>query len=76
MTNQQEQLIKLLIKNAQPVWEIEAIHIRCYIYYGMENALEQCQDIIDFANMAGIGLMESFRLHVEVSELAIHKERS
>lgn len=76
MTIQQEQLIQLLIKNTQPVWEIEAIHIRCCVYFGTENALEQCQEVIDFANMAGIRLMESFRLHVEVSELANHKAKS
>ncbi len=76
MNKQQEQLVKLLINNAQPVWEIESVHKRCCIYYGIEKALEICQDIIDFAAMAGISLLESFRLHVEVTELTANRANS
>lgn len=76
MNKQQEQLIQLLINNSQPYWEIEGVHKRCCLYYGEDNAQETCQDIIDFANMAGIGLLESFRLHVEVSELPINRADS
>lgn len=71
--NKQEQLIKLLINNSQPGWEIEATHARCCIYYGTGRAFQECQEIIDFANMANVGLLESFRLHVEVAELAINR---
>lgn len=67
--DQQEQLIKLLIRNTQATWEIEAIHTRCCIYYGVERAFEESQDIIDFARVADIGLLESFRLQVEVAEM-------
>ena len=74
MNTQQEQLIKLLVSNSKPVWEIEAIHIRCCIYYGIERAFEECQKVIDFADTADIGLLESFRLQVEVSELVINGE--
>lgn len=74
--NQQEQLIKLLINNTQPTWEIEATHNRCCIYYGTARAFQECQEIIDFANMANVGLLESFRLHVEVAELAINRTNS
>lgn len=76
MNKQQEQLIKLLINNSRPAWEIEAAHTRCCLYFGLENAHEECQNIIDFANSAGIGLLESFRLEVEVSELAIDRTNS
>lgn len=70
MNQQQEQLIKLLISNPRPAWEIEAIHKRCCLYYGIESAFKVCQDIIDFARQADLSLLESFRLQVEVSELA------
>lgn len=76
MYKQQEQLIKLLINNPQPVWEIEAIHKRCCLYYGIENALEKCQEVIDFAGETKIELLESFRLHVEVSELTKNRADS
>lgn len=69
MHSQQEQLIQLLMNNTRPGWEVEAVHTRCCIYYGIENALEQCQELIDFAAAAGMGLLESFRLQVEVDEL-------
>jgi hypothetical protein len=69
MDRQQEQLIQLLINNAKPAWEIEAIHTRCCIFYGTEKALEESQGIIDFAEMAGISLLESFRLQLEVAEV-------
>ncbi|WP_026135921.1 hypothetical protein [Nafulsella turpanensis] len=68
--NQEEQLIKLLINNSQPTWEIEAVHQRCCIYFGVERAFRECQEIIDFANVASIGLLESFRLHIEVLEFS------
>lgn len=73
MKSQQLQLIQLLINNTQPSWEIEAVHTRCCIYFGVENAFGQCQDVIDFAAMAGIGLLESFRLQVEVTELTTNR---
>jgi hypothetical protein len=66
--NQQEQLIRLIAANAHSVNEIEAIHTRCCIYYGVEKAFEESQEIIEFANQAQIGLRESFRLQVEISE--------
>lgn len=70
MNEQQEQLIKLLISSRQPAWEIEAIHKRCCIYYGIENAFSVCQEIIAFARQADLSLLESFRLQVEVTELS------
>lgn len=76
MNKQQEQLIKLLISNSRPVWEIEAAHKRCCLYFGTERALDECQNVIDFADMAKISLLESFRLQVEVSELAIDRTNS
>lgn len=68
MNKEQEQLIKLLINNPQSAWEIEGIHKRCCIYYGLESAFQECQEVIDFARMANIKLVESFRLQVEISE--------
>lgn len=76
MNKQQEQLIKLLINNSRPVWEIEATHKRCVLYFGLERAFDECQDIIDFANMAGTELLESFRLHIEICELTIDRTNS
>lgn len=70
MNEQQEQLIKLLISSAQPAWEIEAIHKRCCIYYGVDSALKICQEIIEFALQANLSLLESFRLQVEITELS------
>lgn len=69
----QDQLLNLLINNPQPVWEIEAVYKRCSIYYGGDYAIEKCQDIIYFATMANISLLESFRLHIEIEELAINR---
>lgn len=68
MNKEEEQLIKLLINNPQSAWEIEGIYKRCGIYFGFENAFHECQEVIDFAKMAGIELLESFRLQVEISE--------
>lgn len=72
MKKQQEQLIQLLINNVQAAWEIDAVFTRCCIYYGEENALEECQGIIDFAQRAEISLLESFRLQVEVSSFSFN----
>lgn len=72
MNVKQDQLIKLLIQNSKSAWEIEAVHNRCCIFYGLENALEKCQEIISFAQEANIDLLESFRLHIEVALLTIH----
>lgn len=73
MNTQQNQLIKLLISSSEPAWKIEAIHNRCCIFYGLEDSEEKCKEIIDFANMANIGLLESFRFHVELELLKAHK---
>lgn len=73
MNIQQDQLLKLLINNSKSAGDIEAIHNRCCIFYGLDNALEKCQEIIYFANAANLGLLESFRLHVEVELLKIHQ---
>lgn len=67
--SKQEQLIKLLINNSLPGWEIEAVHSRCCIYFGVKSAFGACQEIIDFALEAKIGALESFRLQVELAEL-------
>lgn len=66
MKIQQNQLLKLIINNSKPVWEIEALHSRCCIYFGIEDAMEKCEEIISFSKIANIGLLESFRFHVEV----------
>ncbi len=76
MDKQQEQLIQLLINNSRPASEIEAIHKRCCIYFGLETAPEECQSIIDFAEAAGLSLLESFRLQVEVAELATNEAKN
>ena len=73
MNIQQEQLIKLLIGNSEKAGEIEAIHSRCCTFYGVEMALEKCQEIITFANETNLSLLECFRLHVEVELLKIHQ---
>lgn len=76
MNQEQEQLIKLLISNLRPAWEIEAVHKRCCIYYGIDSAYKVCQDIIDFARQADLSLLESFRLQVEVTELSSNRANS
>lgn len=73
MNIQQDQLLKLLILNSESPREIEAIHKRCCIFFGLENSLEKCQEIIEFAKAANLRLLESFRLHVEVELLKIHQ---
>ena len=73
MNKEQDQLIQLLISNSQPAWQIETIFKRCCLYFGMEAALEECQNIIDFANQANLSLIESFRLQVEISEMLIDR---
>lgn len=72
MKIQQNQLLKLLINNSKPVWEIEALHSRCCVYFGLKDAVGKCEEIISFSNMANIGLLESFRFHVEVELLTIN----
>lgn len=69
----QDQLITLLISNSRPAWEIEALYKRCCIYYGLDFSLDKCQDIIYFADMANIELLESFRLHIQIEELTIDR---
>lgn len=70
MNEQQEQLVKLLVSSSQPAWEIEAIHKRCCIYFGIEKAFWVCQEIMEFAREANLSLLESFRLQVEVTEIS------
>ena len=66
----QDQLITLLLTNLESAaGEIEAIYKRCCIFYGREEAMEKCQEIISFAKMNNLEFLESFRLHVEVSLL-------
>lgn len=76
MNKEQDQLIQLLINNPQPAWQIETIFKRCCLYFGMEAALAECQNIIDFANQVNIGLLESFRLQVEISEMLNDRARN